>query len=135
MIFPPLRSRAFLAFSLVFFIGIKGPFTDRALSQEMDLRVFARHQLTEKYFSEGIAVGDLNGDGINDVVYGPYWFAGPDFQSKFEIYSAVPQPKSVTLASGAMPISARIRKRAQWLSSSEYCTACGLSPCLRARAE
>ena len=48
--------------------------------------------MTETYFSEGTAVGDLNGDGIKDVVYGPYWFAGPSFTEKHEIYAPVPQP-------------------------------------------
>ncbi|MCR9291595.1 MAG: FG-GAP-like repeat-containing protein [bacterium] len=53
---------------------------------------FERQQLTETYFSEGVAVGDLNADGHQDVVYGPYWFAGPDFTEKHEIYPAVAQP-------------------------------------------
>lgn len=53
---------------------------------------FQRQALIQTYFSEGTAVGDLNGDGHADVVYGPYWFAGPDFKKSFEIYPAKPQP-------------------------------------------
>ncbi len=56
------------------------------------LRSFARQELTDIYFSEGISVGDIDGDQANDIVYGPYWFAGPDFAEKREIYSAKPQP-------------------------------------------
>ncbi|HWL11224.1 MAG TPA: PVC-type heme-binding CxxCH protein, partial [Planctomicrobium sp.] len=52
---------------------------------------FDRQQLTDVYFSEGVGVGDLNGDGQADVVYGPYWFAGPDFKTKHEIFPPVPQ--------------------------------------------
>ncbi len=53
---------------------------------------FQRQGLTSTYFSEGAAVGDLNGDSHMDVVYGPYWFAGPDFKKSAEIYPAKPQP-------------------------------------------
>ncbi len=53
---------------------------------------FVRRQLTPDYFSEGTNVGDLNGDQHLDVVYGPYWFAGPDYQQRHEIYR--PQPQS-----------------------------------------
>ena len=56
------------------------------------VRSFSRQALTQIYFSEGTAVGDLNNDGILDVVYGPYWFAGPDFKTAQEIYPVVPQP-------------------------------------------
>ena len=53
---------------------------------------FSRQRLTGTYFSEGVSVGDINGDGHPDVVHGPYWFAGPAFEKKREIYKPVPQP-------------------------------------------
>jgi len=60
-------------------------------SHEHVLHTFQRRQLTDVYFSEGAAAGDLNGDEIADVVYGPHWYAGPDFSKPREIYPAVPQ--------------------------------------------
>ena len=33
----------------------------------------------------------MNGDDVADVVYGPYWFAGPEYKTKHEIYDPVPQ--------------------------------------------
>jgi hypothetical protein len=62
-------------------------------AQEYALHSFERQQLTDVYYSEGIAAGDLNRDGHVDIVYGPYWFAGPSFQERHEIYSAKPQPR------------------------------------------
>ena len=56
------------------------------------LHTFQRVRLTNTYYSEGANFGDINNDGVNDVVYGPYWFAGPDFQTRHEIYQPVPQP-------------------------------------------
>lgn len=52
---------------------------------------FKRQQLSDVYYSEGAGVGDLNRDGHADVVYGPYWFAGPDFAIRQAIYDPVPQ--------------------------------------------
>lgn len=63
-----------------------------AFTQEQEIRSFDRQALTDTYYSEGVAVGDINGDSHNDVVYGPYWFAGPEFSEKHEIYAAKPQP-------------------------------------------
>ena len=57
------------------------------------LHSFTRQVLTDVYYSEGAAVGDLNGDGAADVVYGPYWYEGPKFQTKHEIYPAKAQPR------------------------------------------
>ncbi|MFN6302353.1 MAG: PVC-type heme-binding CxxCH protein, partial [Planctomycetota bacterium] len=51
-----------------------------------------RQSLTKTYFSEGAGVGDLNADGKPDVVYGPYWFEGPEFKVSHEIYTPKPQP-------------------------------------------
>ncbi len=60
-------------------------------AQEYTLHKFQRQQLTNIYYSEGANAGDINGDGKPDVVYGPYWFEGPDFKIKHEIYPAKPQ--------------------------------------------
>lgn len=59
---------------------------------QQDLHSFDSQTLTSIYYSEGAGVGDLNGDGHNDVVYGPYWFEGPDFKKPHEIYPAKAQP-------------------------------------------
>lgn len=61
-------------------------------ADEPVLRSFTSQELTDVYYSEGISVGDIDGDKVNDVVYGPYWFAGPDFSKKGHIYPAKPQP-------------------------------------------
>lgn len=60
-------------------------------AEERVLHEFSRQQLTDVYFSEGANAGDLNHDGKPDVVYGPYWFEGPGFEKKREIYPAKPQ--------------------------------------------
>ncbi|RCS47618.1 VCBS repeat-containing protein [Bremerella cremea] len=65
--------------------------TVTAQADEFDLHSFDRQQLTGVYFSEGANAADINGDGIVDVVYGPYWFAGPEFTTKREIYQPVAQ--------------------------------------------
>ena len=53
---------------------------------------FNPQALSKTYFSEGAGVGDLNADGKPDIVYGPYWFEGPEFNVSHEIYAPKPQP-------------------------------------------
>ena len=57
------------------------------------LHTFNVIPLADVYYSEGAGVGDVNGDGHVDAVYGPYWFAGPDFKNKHEIYPVKAQPR------------------------------------------
>lgn len=64
---------------------------DADAQSEFFLEDFQRQQLTDIYFSEGASAGDIDGDGIFDVVYGPHWYRGPEFTQKSEIYPAVPQ--------------------------------------------
>lgn len=71
--------------------GLVGLVPKTAGAEEFVLHSFRRQQLTDLYLSEGANGGDLNNDKHVDVVYGPYWFAGPDFKVKHEIYPMKPQ--------------------------------------------
>jgi putative membrane-bound dehydrogenase-like protein len=62
-----------------------------ARADEFHLHRFDRVQLTDTYFAEGANFGDLNHDCKLDVVHGPYWWEGPDFNVRREIYPPVPQ--------------------------------------------
>src|SRR3954468_17058118 len=62
-----------------------------ARAEEKELRSFNLQELSNVYFSEGANAGDIDGDGKLDIVYGPYWFSGPDFTEKHEIYTPKPQ--------------------------------------------
>jgi hypothetical protein len=44
--------------------------------------------LSDKFYCEGAYFGDFNRDGKMDVVAGPFWFEGPDFQKRREIRPA-----------------------------------------------
>lgn len=39
-------------------------------------------RILSDFHAEGAGVGDIDGDGNFDIAYGPFWFAGPDFEKK-----------------------------------------------------
>ncbi len=45
-------------------------------------------KLSDKFYSEGGAIADMNKDGKMDIVSGPFWYEGPDFKVQHEIYEA-----------------------------------------------
>ena len=53
-----------------------------------EVHTFTRIQLHDQFWSEGASFGDLNRDGINDIVAGPWWWEGPDFKTRHEYYPA-----------------------------------------------
>ncbi|HVY69165.1 MAG TPA: VCBS repeat-containing protein [Verrucomicrobiae bacterium] len=57
-------------------------------AKDLTLHTFKKTQLTDKFWAEGANIGDFNHDGKMDLVYGPYWWEGPDFQKRHEYYPA-----------------------------------------------
>lgn len=53
---------------------------------------FQKKVLSENYYADGISTGDFNHDGKRDIVAGPYWYAGPDFEKKHSYYKPVSLP-------------------------------------------
>ncbi|MCC6234809.1 MAG: VCBS repeat-containing protein [Verrucomicrobiales bacterium] len=49
-----------------------------------ELRVFTKQQLHDQFWSEGANFGDLNRDGKNDLIAGPWWWEGPEFKVRHE---------------------------------------------------
>lgn len=45
---------------------------------------FKKLPLSGEFYAEGAYYGDFNRDGKMDVVAGPFWFEGPDFQKQHE---------------------------------------------------
>ncbi len=50
---------------------------------------FRKVVLTSQFYAEGATFGDFDGDGVNDVVAGPYWYRGPTFTEAHVLYPAV----------------------------------------------
>lgn len=55
-------------------------------AEEFAVHSFQKLRLESHYWSEGANFGDLNQDGRPDAVSGPYWWEGPDFKKRHEIY-------------------------------------------------
>ena len=51
---------------------------------------FREQQLDQFYYGWGADAGDINHDGVLDVVAGPYYYLGPDYLKRREIYLVNP---------------------------------------------
>jgi hypothetical protein len=62
------------------------PLVVASLTNAQEIHTFKRIQLSDQFWCEGANFGDLNNDGINDIISGPWWWEGPDYQKRHEIY-------------------------------------------------
>jgi len=60
----------------------------RVIPPEQTSTRFRLQRLDEFFYTWGAGVGDINRDGVLDVVAGPYYYLGPDYTSRREIYAA-----------------------------------------------
>ena len=58
------------------------------LAADRELITWKKQVLTPEFWAEGAGIGDFNKDGSKDVVSGPYWYEGPQFTRRHEIYPA-----------------------------------------------
>lgn len=58
-----------------------------AAAQDYRLHTFKRLQLSDQFWCEGANFADFNRDGVNDIVSGPWWYEGPGFTNKHELYA------------------------------------------------
>jgi len=68
------------SFAFVMVLGASGLLA----AQPNTLHSFERIQLTPHFWAEGAYYGDFNKDGVIDVVYGPFWWEGPQFTQRHE---------------------------------------------------
>jgi len=59
-----------------------------SLTPAGETHTFKRIQLSDQFWSEGANFADLNNDGANDVISGPWWWEGPGFTTRHEYYPA-----------------------------------------------
>lgn len=76
----------------VFFLGAWLLSPSDGIAAEAEVVTFRKRQLTDKYYCDGIHCGDFNRDGDTDIVAGPYWYEGPEFDRQHEFYPAVALP-------------------------------------------
>ncbi|MDF1744047.1 MAG: DUF1080 domain-containing protein [Gimesia sp.] len=55
-------------------------------AEDFTIHQFERLQLGKTFYAEGATFGDVNRDGHQDVISGPYWHEGPEFKTKHEFY-------------------------------------------------
>ena len=61
-----------------------------AAAEKRLVHTFDKLQISDQFFAEGAAFGDFTHDGVMDIVYGPYWYAGPNYTDRHEYYTPKP---------------------------------------------
>lgn len=59
-------------------------------SKTQDALAYERLKLDDQFYAEGATFADINRDGSLDIVAGPFWYEGPSFSKRHEIYPPKP---------------------------------------------
>jgi hypothetical protein len=51
-----------------------------SVAQGPAVKAWKKKVVTTDFLTEGLSAGDLDGDGVKDLVAGAFWFKGPDFK-------------------------------------------------------
>ena len=70
----------------------------KTLAAEVVSPRFRMQRLDDFYYAWGAGVGDLNRDGTLDVVSGPFYYLGPDYTTRRELYVAPAQSPTTNFA-------------------------------------
>ena len=71
------KSMVKVSLGISIFGGISG-YAQKTGAPAIDER-FVKHVLTSDFISEGVALGDVNKDGMLDILAGAYWFEAPNW--------------------------------------------------------
>ena len=63
------------------------PIAEVATANAAATSAYKKLTLSKEFYSEGAAFADFNKDGQIDVVSGPYWYEGPDFTKRHELFT------------------------------------------------
>lgn len=75
-----------MAYRIIGTLLVLSTLTSGSLAEEFPR--FRKLVLTNKYYCDGIQAGDINLDGHQDIIAGPFWYAGPKFKNAYEFYKA-----------------------------------------------
>ena len=81
------RPRCIMMISKLLPLAVTGWLAPSLVAADLTLHSFKKQHLEKFYWSEGAAFGDLNRDGKPDAISGPYWWEGPGFTKRHEIYA------------------------------------------------
>ena len=78
-----MRYRPFLCLVPFFALSVAAVSVAEA---QVNVPKYKKIVVSDKFHAEGSAIGDFNKDGIPDIAVGHFWYEGPDFKTRHQIW-------------------------------------------------